>query len=567
MPRPRQLELLRQVVFLADLPESLLAELADQLTPYSAPQGLRILRMGEVSHCMYVIESGRVRVHKDELTLAELTEGDIFGEFSLIDSEPRSASVSALTDVVLHRLSRQDFFAVLAADSRLFEGILRQLVGRMRQMASSQIHELERREEMLQVLVDQRTAELRLANESLSHANEEILLRQAALENAYQELKATNEQLNQRTAELNEQKKYIEKNNALLEENNLLLRQSLDTIQRQQEHMIQSEKMAALGMLAPVVAHEINTPTGAVKAAVENMQQMLPQLFAALAACLDRVGGHRQAEIYALIDHLTAHNEPISSREERRLIRELERLLADAGFPQAEDFAQRLVRAGVVEKHDELLPWLTDIDTAIVVLELAIEMGRIRRQLLTVDQAADRVRRIVTSLTNYVHRRPESSKPTSTDLAANVDIVLSLYEYYFRQGIELSRHYANVPLVPGFPENLIQVWTNILMNALHAFKSNPPDRRAIIQIMIESQDEWVAVRIRNNGPPIPEAIRARIFEPLFTTKAKEEGTGLGLSITLKIIEQHGGRIEVQSDDDWTTFSVLLPVAGPPAVEQ
>jgi len=508
---------------------------------------------------MYFILRGRVRIHKGDFGVAELGEGEVFGEFSLIDAEPRSASVSSITEAELYRLTRDDFFSVLARDSSLFEAIMRQLVGRMRQMTRTQIIELEHREEVLQVLVEQRTAQLRIANEDLSQANEEILLRQAALENAIDELRSTNDKLNQKSVELNIQKKLIEEKNALLEENNILLRESLETIKRQQEHMIQSEKMAALGMLAPVVAHEINTPTGAVKGAVQNLHEMLPHVFEAVRRCMLAIAEARQAELYDLIDHLTSHSEPISSREERRLIREMEDLLNEAGFPHAEENAARLVRAGVVKHLDELLPWLADESMAEAVLQLAVEVGRMRRQFLTIDQAAERVRRIVTSLTNYVHRRPESSKPTPTDLAANVDIVLSLYEYYFRQGVELVREYDDVPLVPGFPENLIQVWTNILMNALHAVKSNAPDRRPVIKINIAVKEDWIEVRISNNGPPIADGIVERIFEPLFTTKAKEEGTGLGLSISSKIVEQHAGLISVSSDEEWTSFSVLLPI--------
>lgn len=554
----RKLELLRQVVFLADFPESLLDALAEALQPLACPPQTLILSMGEVSHCMYFILRGRVRIHKGDFDVAELGEGEVFGEFSLIDAEPRSASVSSITEVELYRLTRDDFFSVLSRDASLFEAIMRQLVGRMRQMTRTQIIELEHREEVLQVLVEQRTAQLRIANEDLSQANEEILFRQAALENAIEELRSTNEKLNQKSVELNTQKKLIEEKNALLEENNILLRESLETIKRQQEHMIQSEKMAALGMLAPVVAHEINTPTGAVKGAVQNLHEMLPHVFEAVRRCMLAIAEARQSELYDLIDHLTSHSEPISSREERRLIREMEDLLNEAGFPHAEENAARLVRAGVVKHLDELLPWLADESIAEAVLQLAVEVGRMRRQFLTIDQSAERVRRIVTSLTNYVHRRPESSKPTPTDLPANVDIVLSLYEYYFRQGVELVREYDDVPLVPGFPENLIQVWTNILMNALHAVKSNAPDRRPVIKINIAVKEDWIEVRISNNGPPIADGVVERIFEPLFTTKAKEEGTGLGLSISAKIVEQHAGLISVSSDEEWTSFSVLLP---------
>ena len=73
----------------------------------------------------------------------------------------------------------------------------------------------------------------------------------------------------------------------------------------------------------------------------------------------------------------------------------------------------------------------------------------------------------------------------------------------------------------------------------------------------------VAVHIIDNGPGIPEAVLPRIFEPFFTTKPKGEGTGLGLGIVKKIVDKHGGRIEVDSVPGRTCFTVRLPCDGPP----
>ena len=68
----------------------------------------------------------------------------------------------------------------------------------------------------------------------------------------------------------------------------------------------------------------------------------------------------------------------------------------------------------------------------------------------------------------------------------------------------------------------------------------------------------MAIRIRDNGPGIPDDILGRIFDPFFTTKDVGEGSGLGLSIVHGIVERHGGTITVDSGDDGTTFTVVLP---------
>ncbi|HVT09693.1 MAG TPA: ATP-binding protein, partial [Polyangia bacterium] len=105
---------------------------------------------------------------------------------------------------------------------------------------------------------------------------------------------------------------------------------------------------------------------------------------------------------------------------------------------------------------------------------------------------------------------------------------------------------------------LNQVWTNLIHNAIQAM-----DGRGDILIETKVQDRDVIVAIEDSGPGIPPDAAGRIFEPFFTTKAKGEGTGLGLSICARIVEKHGGTIQVDSRPGRTRFEVRLPIDGPP----
>ena len=78
------------------------------------------------------------------------------------------------------------------------------------------------------------------------------------------------------------------------------------------------------------------------------------------------------------------------------------------------------------------------------------------------------------------------------------------------------------------------------------------------------KDRYLAVRITDSGPGIPEAVRGRIFDPFFTTKAPGTGSGLGLGICQQIVERHRGRILVESEPGRTSFEVLLPLTQPVA---
>ncbi len=112
--------------------------------------------------------------------------------------------------------------------------------------------------------------------------------------------------------------------------------------------------------------------------------------------------------------------------------------------------------------------------------------------------------------------------------------------------------------MPVYVDELNQVWTNLIHNAVQAVGGNG-------DILIETrlQGTEIDVIVEDNGPGIPPEVMPRIFEPFFTTKAKGEGTGLGLGIVRQIVEKHGGRIDVESRPGCTRFTVRLPVSGPP----
>jgi two-component system NtrC family sensor kinase len=101
------------------------------------------------------------------------------------------------------------------------------------------------------------------------------------------------------------------------------------------------------------------------------------------------------------------------------------------------------------------------------------------------------------------------------------------------------------------------VWLNLLTNALDSV----PDREGEILVRTSIEGDEVCVLITDNGGGIPTESLTRIFEPFYTTKAPGRGTGLGLPVCQRIIEQHGGRISVESQPGaGTRFTVLLPVA-------
>lgn len=118
----------------------------------------------------------------------------------------------------------------------------------------------------------------------------------------------------------------------------------------------------------------------------------------------------------------------------------------------------------------------------------------------------------------------------------------------------MNKHYREVPAILCYPDELNQVWTNLIHNAVQAMQG-----QGTLDIAVSHQDQSVVVAITDSGSGIPEDLKERIFEPVFTTRPSGEGSGLGLDIVRKIIDKHQGKITVDSQPGNTTFRIFLPV--------
>ena len=132
--------------------------------------------------------------------------------------------------------------------------------------------------------------------------------------------------------------------------------------------------------------------------------------------------------------------------------------------------------------------------------------------------------------------------------------VLELYRNQLKQGVEIMRNYQPLPAIWCYPDELMQVWTNLIHNAIQAMAG-----KGRLDILVAERNNHAVVQVIDSGCGISPEVRARIFEPFFTTKPTGEGSGLGLDIVKKIVNKHAGSIDVESQPGMTTFSVWLPI--------
>lgn len=331
------------------------------------------------------------------------------------------------------------------------------------------------------------------------------------------------------------------------------LQTTLESLKETQSQLIQTEKMAALGTLIAGIAHEINTPLGAINASVGNMSDSLETVVENLPQFIQKLLGKDLRLFLRILKYVDDSGTDMTSKEKRQLKRQISSRLKDNDIAEADKIAEMIIYMKINKHLEALLP-LLKTENAMFILNNAKNIVSLKKNTQNITIAVDKAAKIVFALKKFAHRDHIGEK-AAADINDGIDTVLTLYHNQIKQGVEVIKEFGEIPNIACFADEINQIWTNLFHNSLQAMENKG---KLHIKTWLEYGN--VKISVTDTGGGIPMNIREKIFEPFFTTKKAGEGSGLGLDIVKRIINKHNGEIElISKEGEGTTFIISLPV--------
>ena len=342
----------------------------------------------------------------------------------------------------------------------------------------------------------------------------------------------------------------VEERTGDLQKANEELRNVLDNLTKTQERLLAAEKLSVLGRLSAGVAHELNTPLGAILSSTHSLAQLMEHFIEKelpYFCSLPEEDREFYLWVFKTIRSTSAFT-TLPSEEETAL---LTNQLRDAGVYDPEEAAELLqdLSPSLSSYLDILILGLKDPYKRELLHHVSQSLN-IFRSILVIDLAAQKASAVVQALRRYLKAEPQAEQGI-VEVEQDIETVLVLLQNRMKDGVRIIRRYGGVRAW-GSSAQLTQVWLNLINNALQAMNYQG-------ELIIETKEEGstVSVSIIDNGPGVPEEIKPFIFEPFFTTKKHEEGMGIGLEICRSIVREHGGSITFESSPGHTCFTVTL----------
>ncbi|MFM2231835.1 MAG: hypothetical protein RJB31_536 [Bacteroidota bacterium] len=352
-----------------------------------------------------------------------------------------------------------------------------------------------------------------------------------------------------RTSDLQLTQEKLKKINETLEQKVLEnTRKNLDL----SKSIVEQEKLATIGEISAGIAHDLNTPLGAIKVGTESVHFTFESLLSSnIPKCTDEqlnraveIAKSKTVEIYVGGLQLI--------REKKEMVAYLEATY-DTRRESLVQIAEMFVKCRILVQDVQLMEEIYQWDNALDVLELIYNVQIISNLLDTIKTSVDKASKVVKDVRSFIKTESAVDR-TRVNLHDNIATVLSIFNYELKRNINLVFDVNQNIHIDGYDIKLFQLWSNLIKNAIEAMEGHPNKN---ITVRSVPNNGKVDILVENTGIAIDAAIIDKIFKKFFTTKQGKNGTGLGLSIVKNVVDEHGGKISVTSSAEVTTFKVTF----------
>lgn len=314
------------------------------------------------------------------------------------------------------------------------------------------------------------------------------------------------------------------------------------------------EKMVTIGELASGVAHDLNTPLGAIKSGISNIKYTLDNIFKEnIRYCsFEEI---QFALKYAENNTFGLYMGGMQFRKESLAFENyLNDNYADLIGESVTETAMMFVKNRVGPEENDIVKYILKSETTKHLLQILYDFQIIFSFVNTVESSGDKASLVVQDLRTFI-REKRNTKKGKVNLHDNIKTVLNIFNHNIKNNIELDFDVNKSLTIVGYDVRLFQLWSNLIKNAIECMVEMTAIKKMSVYSI--SSTKTISIIVQNNGPIIPSNQIDKIFEKFYTTKAHRSGSGLGLSIVKNVIELHKAQVSVDSSKERTRFKITF----------
>ena len=315
------------------------------------------------------------------------------------------------------------------------------------------------------------------------------------------------------------------------------------------------EKMVTLGELAAGVAHDLNTPLGAIRSGAENIKYTLTKLFN------EDFDQCNVAEINFALNYAENKNLDLFlggtqfRKETLVFVKFLEtQSLIKNHIRELNEMAMLFVKNRIHINETEAVDFILKSKNPRALLTFLYDFQILFSFVETIQNSGERASLVIQDLRSFIKEKKNTQKG-KVNLKDNIQTVLNIFNHNIKNNIELTFEVDENIEIKGFDVRLFQLWSNLIKNAIESMEEMTEIKK--LNVYSKMHAKTISVIVENNGPMIPNHLIDKIFDKFYTTKGNKNGSGLGLSIVKNVLEEHNAKISVTSTKEKTQFKITF----------